>query len=455
MVSEDEWPYPQRDAPWPPQEPIGLDRKARSNRIGSYQRIKDLLECRFALNRGPVQISVAITDQWLNAAGGRIEAPHEPAEILGNHSVVLVGYEDQKNVFKFINSWGTGWGDNGYGTLPYEYFDRFCFEAYQRHLYQAPRSHVDGHDIVTMQWALRDYLRRPFLVHEIYSQPDDENVGWAFASVNSGFVDVEELFVRPKFRRRKYGRHLLGSLRATAKANALTLRVFPSWPDCHQIEAVEGFFASEGLVLTEPGVQWAPCAAVARIAQFEIPSPPAYARARDMPIAKIVPLADDAEWEESESVGQRVRPTTLLRDINPHEPIVFVLSDWNAADALVDRVSDVVLDQVVGTRIPLVFVVDDVSLPEEESHHQALARLADAGAVLVVPDTEVERQMARVAPMKLVENHLLVALTHSSQQSFHLDSPSQFDGYEAFGHAVTRLSNESLAAILGTRDQDE
>jgi len=37
----------------------------------------------------------------------------------GNHAICLIGYDDNKNAFKFINSWGTKWGLNGYGYISY------------------------------------------------------------------------------------------------------------------------------------------------------------------------------------------------------------------------------------------------------------------------------------------------------------------------------------------------
>ena len=30
-------------------------------------------------------------------------------------------YNDEKQYFQFQNSWGIGWGDNGYGYIPYSY----------------------------------------------------------------------------------------------------------------------------------------------------------------------------------------------------------------------------------------------------------------------------------------------------------------------------------------------
>lgn len=37
----------------------------------------------------------------------------------GNHAICIVGYDDNRQAFKFINSWGTGWGLSGYGWIAY------------------------------------------------------------------------------------------------------------------------------------------------------------------------------------------------------------------------------------------------------------------------------------------------------------------------------------------------
>jgi hypothetical protein len=39
--------------------------------------------------------------------------------IWGNHFVALIGYDDAKGRFKFINSWGDQWGEQGYGYVEY------------------------------------------------------------------------------------------------------------------------------------------------------------------------------------------------------------------------------------------------------------------------------------------------------------------------------------------------
>jgi len=41
----------------------------------------------------------------------------------GRHAVCLVGWDDSKQAFKFINSWGTDWGINGFGYVSYDFVD--------------------------------------------------------------------------------------------------------------------------------------------------------------------------------------------------------------------------------------------------------------------------------------------------------------------------------------------
>lgn len=39
----------------------------------------------------------------------------------GGHAVTIVGYDDARSAFRFMNSWGTGWGLAGYGWLDYSF----------------------------------------------------------------------------------------------------------------------------------------------------------------------------------------------------------------------------------------------------------------------------------------------------------------------------------------------
>ncbi len=46
------------------------------------------------------------------------------------HAMVIMGYDDSKRAFKLQNSWGTNWGDDGYGWIGYDHVKNAVFEAY-------------------------------------------------------------------------------------------------------------------------------------------------------------------------------------------------------------------------------------------------------------------------------------------------------------------------------------
>ncbi|HSC54881.1 MAG TPA: C1 family peptidase [Phnomibacter sp.] len=64
---------------------------------------------------------------------GNIPYPAPTEKTVGGHAVMAVGFDDSKTITNptsnkktkgailIRNSWGTGWGDAGYGWLPYEY----------------------------------------------------------------------------------------------------------------------------------------------------------------------------------------------------------------------------------------------------------------------------------------------------------------------------------------------
>ena len=63
------------------------------------------------------------------AKSGKIPYPVRGEKVEGAHAVVAVGYNDNKTIknsktrgaFRIRNCWGSEWGKNGYGWLPYDY----------------------------------------------------------------------------------------------------------------------------------------------------------------------------------------------------------------------------------------------------------------------------------------------------------------------------------------------
>jgi C1A family cysteine protease len=55
------------------------------------------------------------------AKTGVVPMPTPDESVLGGHAVVAVGYDDSTQRFLVRNSWGSGWGQEGYFTIPYAY----------------------------------------------------------------------------------------------------------------------------------------------------------------------------------------------------------------------------------------------------------------------------------------------------------------------------------------------
>lgn len=58
------------------------------------------------------------------------EVPMPPTEVWDEsceHTCLVMGYDDSRQVLIFQNTWGTSWGAGGYGFLPYEYLKRGLF----------------------------------------------------------------------------------------------------------------------------------------------------------------------------------------------------------------------------------------------------------------------------------------------------------------------------------------
>jgi len=96
--------------------------------VGIYKREEDrdeafLDKIKTELANGHPVITSVQTDRAFHRLRGRT-VWHRAAEVSysgdGWHAITLVGYNEKGQYFKFINSWGTGWGDRGYGRLSYQ-----------------------------------------------------------------------------------------------------------------------------------------------------------------------------------------------------------------------------------------------------------------------------------------------------------------------------------------------
>jgi C1A family cysteine protease len=125
---EKTWPYLISKFTNKPPKPSYVE--AEKNQSLAYQRIltpatnpvNDMLSC---LASGyPFVSGIAVYESFESAKAnstGVIPMPSKTESLLGGHAILIVGYDQKKQQFIFRNSWGTSWGDKGYGYIPFAY----------------------------------------------------------------------------------------------------------------------------------------------------------------------------------------------------------------------------------------------------------------------------------------------------------------------------------------------
>jgi len=130
------WPYDDTpagyDGSFPPSSraaqrpPDTVFAAAKRNEALRYRRVtQDVNHLRAAIASGfPVVFGFTVFESFEGpdvAATGVAQLPEPDEQVIGGHAVVLVGYDDHDRTFIVRNSWGDGWGQSGYFTLPYAY----------------------------------------------------------------------------------------------------------------------------------------------------------------------------------------------------------------------------------------------------------------------------------------------------------------------------------------------
>ncbi len=134
-----EFPYDDTKCAAPDEATVA---KATDFRIESFEQVwdqqtdTDLDKVKGALAQGnPVVILASLDDTFfdLNPRQSIWKADASRKDE-GGHAITLVGYDDTKQTFKFINQWSTQWGDKGYGRMTYDTFKARVYEGYVMHL---------------------------------------------------------------------------------------------------------------------------------------------------------------------------------------------------------------------------------------------------------------------------------------------------------------------------------
>jgi hypothetical protein len=130
-VEENIWPYkPGEFAKEPPPAVAG----AKRYKIKDVRQLQTIQDIKLALAQNdPVIVGISVFESMMGlkvAKTGVVPLPSDKESPFGGHAVVLVGYDDATNRVKFVNSWGTEWGDGGFGYLPYAYLEKYMSDAW-------------------------------------------------------------------------------------------------------------------------------------------------------------------------------------------------------------------------------------------------------------------------------------------------------------------------------------
>lgn len=247
------------DGTFPP-TPAGLHRVYYGIRTRYYRRVRLAAEAAAVLDRrgidGLTKACLPLYPSWIDPPEGVIPMPapgERPAP--ETHAVRLIDYysvegttvagEADAKHFLFENSWGEGWGKDGFALLPFAYYDTYGFEQWSEYRLPAVNNtFLKVHPGLTLfkhrwlrkglgAWQARDEFDRRVYAFEA-GDPDGERHGWAFAIEGSHAIELEELYVAPHARTKGIGSELALLVSGLAKAKGLPLRVWIGFADTVQ-----------------------------------------------------------------------------------------------------------------------------------------------------------------------------------------------------------------------------
>jgi C1A family cysteine protease len=125
-AKETDWPYiisRFKDAP-----PDAVVQSAADYKVSAYHRLADLTDAKTCLVGGAGFVLGFYVYESFESIGsdGKMPMPKTGEQIIGGHAVYAAGYFDDASwpgggYLIIKNSWGVGWGDQGYFYMPYAY----------------------------------------------------------------------------------------------------------------------------------------------------------------------------------------------------------------------------------------------------------------------------------------------------------------------------------------------
>jgi C1A family cysteine protease len=109
---------------WPVKPPVAAYFNAKFHQAVSYRRVDNTneLALKSALAQDlPVVFGATLYEDFYDLVDNSVSFPDSTRRTIGGHCMLIVGYSDDRGAFLVRNSWGRGWGDDGYHWMPYAY----------------------------------------------------------------------------------------------------------------------------------------------------------------------------------------------------------------------------------------------------------------------------------------------------------------------------------------------
>ena len=138
VISHAEYPYDDRLCRLPRPSQLTLTSKFRIvDWVVVNTRILDQVKAELA-NGHPVIVGMRPNQEFYQLRGQKVWHAGVPKIDDGHHAIAIVGYFELGQYFLIMNSWGTGWGDGGFGRISYDTFRRRVKRGFSMRVEETP-----------------------------------------------------------------------------------------------------------------------------------------------------------------------------------------------------------------------------------------------------------------------------------------------------------------------------
>lgn len=122
LCKESSWQYDTTKLTEKPIQECYLEAKNNEVIVASHLTPNELAIKNCLAGDNVIVLGITVYDSFERIdSTGIVPMPNSNDTVLGGHAIVIVGYDNQKRLWKCLNSWGTTFGNNGFFYLPFEY----------------------------------------------------------------------------------------------------------------------------------------------------------------------------------------------------------------------------------------------------------------------------------------------------------------------------------------------